>query len=158
MVSRKTQKVYVRRGFEPVVEMPAVIRDPQKPIGTHAFYATESQPGSRGWLRVSLEGGAAGEALDRIELPDEVTGQLGSGAWLGSALIVSDEAPHKETAAGTDFVVVLSDQPQGALKFRSPERDQSRPVAQAPRPSGNVRAYRSAADDHHFRHPLGSFP
>ena len=45
------------------------------------------------------------------------------------SLIVSDEAPHKETAAGTDFIVVLSDEPQGALQRRSPG---SRPVAEAP--------------------------
>ena len=95
--------------------------------------------------------------LDRIALPEEVAAKLASSAWLGSALIVSDEAPYKETATGTDFIVVLSNEPQGALKIRTPEP--SRPVAQAAPPrQQTIRAYRSTAKDHHFRHPLGFFP
>jgi lipoprotein-anchoring transpeptidase ErfK/SrfK len=161
LVSLKTQRIYVRQGFEPVLEMPAVIKDPQRPIGTHAFYATETAQGERGWLSVGLtkEGksdGAGGHVLDRIEIPQEVTEKLASSTWLGSALIVSDEAPYKETAAGTDFLVVLSNEPQGALKIRSP--DESRPTAQVPGLSQPVRAYRAPQEDQHFRHPLGSFP
>jgi hypothetical protein len=141
--------------------MPAVIKDRQKPIGTYAFYATETAQGERGWLSVGLtkEGKsdvASGALLDRIELPREVTEKLASSTWLGSALIVSDEAPYKETAAGTDFLVVLSNEPQGALKIRSP--DESRPIAQVPQLNQPVRAYRAAQDDQHFRHPLGFFP
>ncbi len=159
LVSLKTQRIYVRQGFEPVLEMPAVIKDPEKPIGTHAFYATETVQGERGWLSVALTkdskwDGAA--VLDRIEIPREVTEKLASSTWLGSALIVSDEAPYKETAAGTDFLVVLSDEPQGALKIRSP--DKSRPTAQVPWLTQPVRTYRAAQDDRHFRHPLGGFP
>ena len=142
MVSLKTQRIYVRQGFEPLLEMPVVINDPEKPVGTHAFYATESVQGERGWLGVALKGeaGEADEAapdvLDRINIPRQVTEKLASSAWVGSALIVSDEAPHKETAAGTDYIVVLSHEPQGALKMRSPEG----PVAQAPRQQ-TTRAY-----------------
>lgn len=159
MVSLKTQRIYVRQGFEPVLEMPAVIKDPEKPIGTHALYATETAQGERGWLSVALtkEGKSDGAAvLDRIEIPPEVTEKLASSTWFGSALIVSDEAPYKETAAGTDFLVVLSNEPQGALKIRSP--DELRPTAQVPWLSQPVRAYRAAQDDRHFRHPLGGFP
>ena len=35
-------------------------------------------------------------------------------------MIVTDEAPSSETSKGTDFVVVLSDEPQGGIKFRKP--------------------------------------
>jgi len=160
MVSLKTQRIYVRQGFEQVLEVPAVIHEPEKPIGTHAFYATEAATGARGWLGVTVQRGADEEPhtlLDRISLPDEVTAKLASSAWLGSALIVSDEAPYKETAAGTDFIVVLSNEPQGALKIRTPE--QSRSVTQGPPPrQQTIRAYRSTAQDHQFRHPLGFFP
>jgi hypothetical protein len=141
--------------------MPAVIKDPQKPIGTYALYATETAQGERGWLSVSLtkEGKsdvAVRAVLDRIEIPREVTETLASSTWLGSALIVSDEAPYKETAAGTDFLVVLSNEPQGALKIRTP--DESRPIAQVPQLNQPVRAYRAPSQDDHFRHPLGFFP
>ena len=154
MVSRKTQRVYVRQGFEPVLEMPVVINEPEKPVGTHAFYATENGPGVRGWLGVAVKGDANG-VLDRIQLPREVMDKFAISTWLGSALIVSDEAPYKETAAGTDFIVVLSDEPQGALKIRSPE---SQPMAQTSTAPQKIRAYRPPAQDHQFRHPLGFFP
>jgi hypothetical protein len=160
LVSLKTQRIYVRQGFEPVLEIPAVINDPERPIGTHAFYATETVQGERGWLSVALtkeskRDAAAQAVLDRIEIPREVAEKLASSTWLGSALIISDEAPYKETAAGTDFLVVLSDEPQGALKIRSP--DESRPTAQVPRLTQPIRTYRAAQEDRHFRHPLGSF-
>lgn len=158
LVSLKTQRIYVRQGFEPVLEMPAVIKNPDKPIGTRAFYATETARGDRGWLSVALTKDSKSDSaavLDRIDIPREVTEKLASSTWLGSALIVSDEAPYKETAAGTDFLVVLSNEPQGALKLRSP--DESRPTAQVPLLNQPVRAYRAAQDDRHFRHPLGSF-
>ena len=38
-ISVKTQRLYVRQAFEPVLEMPVTIRDPDKPIGTHIFTA-----------------------------------------------------------------------------------------------------------------------
>jgi hypothetical protein len=161
LVSLKTRRIYVRQGFEPVLEMPAVIKDSEKPIGTHAFYATETALGDRGWLSVALNKDrnsdvAARAVLDRIEIPREVTEKLANSTWLGSAIIVSDEAPYKETAAGTDFLVVLSNEPQGALKIRTP--DESRPVAQVPQLNQPVRAYRAPPQDDHFRHPLGFFP
>ena len=39
----------------------------------------------------------------------------------GSSLIVSDEGPSIETGKDTDFVVVMSGEPQGALKVRKRE-------------------------------------
>ena len=42
LVSLKTQRIYVRQGFEPVLELPAVIKEPETAIGTHALYATET--------------------------------------------------------------------------------------------------------------------
>jgi hypothetical protein len=162
MVSAKTQRLYVRQGFEPVLELPVSIRDSDRPLGTHAFYATETISGTRGWLAISLRNEEdQSTVLDRIDLPPQATALLASSAWLGSALIVSDEAPYKETAAGTDFIVVLSDEPQGALKIRTPEPAQKAPLvarSPAPRQQQPIRAYRSTAQDHHFRHPLGFFP
>lgn len=66
----------------------------------------------------------------------------------------------KETAAGTDFIVVMSGEPQGALKIRTPEPAQKSPlVAQSPLPGQQpIRVYRSTAQDNYFRHPLGFFP
>jgi hypothetical protein len=38
-------------------------------------------------------------------------------------VIVSDEALSPETGKGTEFVVVMNDEPQGGIKNRTPRRE-----------------------------------
>jgi hypothetical protein len=61
---------------------------------------------------------AAKAALDRIAIPQEAIGRIAEVVSPGSTLIISDEALSKETGKGTDFIVVMSGEPQGALKIR----------------------------------------
>ncbi len=154
LISRKTQRLYVRQAFEPVLESPVTILEPDRPIGTHVFTAmerTDSDNNMR-WSAVSLNdrrrGGAADAqgrgrggsghdvepmlpdpddakaALDRIVIPQDVLDRI-AGIAVGSSLIVTDEALNSETGKGTDFVVLLSGQPQGGIKSRQrgPEID-----------------------------------
>jgi hypothetical protein len=46
-----------------------------------------------------------------------VRARISEDVWPGSALIISDEL-SKETGKTTDFIVVASDEPQGALAKR----------------------------------------
>jgi hypothetical protein len=64
-------------------------------------------------------------ALDRIAIPKEVIQRISDTVLPGSSLIVSDEGPSIETGKDTDFVIVMSGEPQGALKVRQrePSRD-----------------------------------
>ena len=57
LISRKTQRLYVRRAFEPIFESPVTIRDADRPIGTHIFTAVERMNGETDmrWNVVSLE-------------------------------------------------------------------------------------------------------
>ena len=120
-ISRKTQRLYVRRGFEPILESPVTIRDPDQPIGTHVFTAvTRTDTGLR-WTVVALNNAAdAKSALDRIVIPQEVLDQIAPTASSRSSLIISDEALSRETSKGTEFVAVLSNEPQGDLAMRRP--------------------------------------
>jgi len=125
LISRKTQRLYVRQAFEPVLESPVTILEPDRPIGTHVFTAmerTDSDNNMR-WSVVSLNDNARA-ALDRIVIPQDVLDRI-AGIAVGSSLIVTDEALSSETGKGTDFVVLLSGQPQGGIKSRqrSPESD-----------------------------------
>lgn len=43
-ISRKTQMVYVRQGYEPILEAPVTIERPDEPMGTHVFTALEVLP------------------------------------------------------------------------------------------------------------------
>ncbi len=148
-ISRKTQRLYVRRAFQPILESPVTILDADSPIGTHVFTALERTNGGADlrWSVVSLDGGrslgsvvephgrsrtgqgrdvapmptdteSAKAALDRIVIPQDVLDRIGTMASPRSSLIISDEALSTETGNGTEFVVVLSGEPQGSLKIR----------------------------------------
>ena len=44
--------------------------------------------------------------------------RVSESVWPGSSLIVSDEEMSKETSQATDFIVLISGEPQGGLKKR----------------------------------------
>ncbi len=147
LISRKTQRLYVRQDFEPVFESAVTIADPDRPIGTHVFTAIEQAGDSNlRWNVVTLDrgrsdGGAvepqrrgrgasgrdpsplqtepdsAKAALDRIVIPQDALDRI-AGIAPRSSLIVTDEALSSETGKGTDFVVLLSGEPQGGIKGR----------------------------------------
>ena len=148
LISRKTQRLYVRQGFEPILESPVTIQDPDRPIGTHIFTAMDRTDGGTNlrWSVVSLEGArpqggpsvsqgrargdhgrdvelaptdpsSAKSALDRIVIPQDALDRI-AGIAPRSSLIITDEAVSSETGKGTDFVVLLSGEPQGGIKIR----------------------------------------
>jgi len=134
-ISRKEQRLFVRQGFEEVFDAPIVIADPEQPLGTHLFLANRvtDTGDALQWIAATVpDAGAdlarpqrvdrrgqplepqpvyrraatAGEALARIEIPDEVRARIGERLWLGGAVIVSDRGLGPETGKGTDFVVL----------------------------------------------------
>src|SRR4029079_18468173 len=59
LISRQTQRLYVRQAFEPILESPVRILDADRPIGTHVFTAMErnkSDPNMR-WGFVFVDRG-----------------------------------------------------------------------------------------------------
>jgi L,D-transpeptidase catalytic domain len=118
-ISRKTQRLYVRRGFEPVLDVAVTIRDPEQPIGTHVFTAVARMAGGLRWTEVTLNHASdAKSALDRVVIPPEVLDRFAPTAAPRSSLIISDEPLSRETGKGTEFVAVLSEEPQGGLVMR----------------------------------------
>ncbi|KRR24091.1 hypothetical protein CQ14_15240 [Bradyrhizobium lablabi] len=150
LISRKTQRLYIRQAFKPILESPVTIADPDRPIGTHVFTAAEraTDDARLRWNVVSLDGGRphsataephsrahgsggrdvepvpvpansdrARAALDRIAIPQDVLDRIGN-ITPRSSLIVTDEAPSSEIGKGTEFVVLLSGEPQGGIKRR----------------------------------------
>lgn len=55
-ISRATKRLYIRQGYEPVLDVPVTIRNPDQPIGTHIFTATDYADGgnSMRWNAVSI--------------------------------------------------------------------------------------------------------
>ena len=167
-ISRQSQRLYVRQAFQPILEIPVVIKDPDKPIGTYVFTALDytSDGADVRWSAVSMtssearrsrsqgrwfedydghwrrgrsdssaeappaDASGAKAALDRVSFPDEAAERISEVVSPGSAVIISDEALSKETGKGTDFVVLMSGEPQGGIKMRrhpQPWGDYERP-------------------------------
>src|SRR5471032_808845 len=131
-ISRATQKLYVRRNthkrwpdggevFDFSIEVPVTIRNPDKPIGTHVFTAMARNDAGLRWTAVTIDNGdEAKNALDRITIPQDVLDRIAQTALPRSSIVVSDEPLSKETNYRTEFVVVLSNQPQGGFITRKP--------------------------------------
>ena len=118
-ISRKAQRLYVRRGFEPLFDVPVTIQDPDQPIGTHVFTAVAKNDAGLRWDVVTINDGASAKgALDRITIPQDVLDRIGPTAAVRSSIIISDERLSSETGKGTEFVAVLSNEPQGGLAMR----------------------------------------
>src|SRR5437667_9179308 len=108
-ISRATQKLYVRRNthkrlpdggevFDATIEVPVMIRNPDKPIGTHVFTAVARSDGGLRWTAVTIDSGdVAKAALDRITLPQDVLDRIAPTAWPRPSLIISDDPPHGAT-------------------------------------------------------------
>lgn len=151
-ISLKTRRLYVRQGHEPIVDVPVTIADPDMPIGTHVYTAVDYEEGAQDlrWTAVSLNRlknvaevsnrsrrrdtdfdpyptdlAAAESALDRITIPPEIIQRFQASFWPGSSLIVSDEPMHKETNQATDFIVLISGEPQGGIKRRPKPQPQN---------------------------------
>ena len=134
-ISRATQKLYVRRNthkrwpdggevFDASIEVPVTIRNPDKPIGTHVFTAMARKDVGLRWTVVTIDNGdEAKDALDRITIPQDVLDRIAPTASPRSSIIVSDEPLSSETNYRTEFVAVLSNQPQGGFITRQPTTD-----------------------------------
>jgi hypothetical protein len=131
-ISRATQKLYVRRNthkplpdggemFDSSIEVPVAIRNPDKRIGTHVFTAMARNDAGLRWTTVTIDDGDdAKSALDRITIPQDVLDRIAPTALPRSSIVISDEPLSGETNYRTEFVAVLSNQPQGGFITRKP--------------------------------------
>ena len=57
-ISRKTSRLYVRQGRQPVFDVPFALKDPATAVGTHVFTAIDQTPDGTGvrWNVISVEG------------------------------------------------------------------------------------------------------
>ncbi|MGD9804716.1 MAG: L,D-transpeptidase family protein [Hyphomicrobiaceae bacterium] len=133
-VSREARRVFVHQAFQPVMDLPIEIRDPDRPLGTHVFTAQQidDQADAVRWVGLTLEtpgGGApvaassrkkrsadghngrgdplasARDALDRIELPRPILARVMPILQPGSTVIISDLGKSIENGPGTDIIV-----------------------------------------------------
>jgi lipoprotein-anchoring transpeptidase ErfK/SrfK len=135
-ISRATQKLYVRRNthkpapdgggtvYDTSIEVPVTIRDPGQRIGTHVFTAMARSDAGLRWSAVTIDNvSEAKDALDRITIPQDVLNRIAPTALPRSSIVISDEPLSAETNYRTEFVAVLSNQPQGGFITRKPSTE-----------------------------------
>jgi hypothetical protein len=149
LISRNTQRLYVRQAREPLFDTAVTIADAGSPLGTYVFTAVghgkteaelrwnvvsmyrsaggpdhakdgKSQRADRQAAAIVADVAGAKLALERVAIPKEALDRISEVIAPGSSLIVTDEPISRETAKYTDFIVVMSDEPQGGLKIRRP--------------------------------------
>jgi len=97
-------------------------------VSMYAGHGKDSEHGSRAGPHrgadrdaeaPATDASSAQAALGRIDIPEEARARISEVVSPGSSLIVSDEPLNsKETGKGTDFIVLLSGEPQGGIKIR----------------------------------------
>lgn len=138
LISKADKRVYVRQGLAPVFDAPANVRDPKTPLGSHLYIATASDGAALKWSVISVapqgdddldahkKGKSLGEAsydsfssysalssspeeaLERVEISQEVRDRISERLWTGASIIISDQPLSGETNnVGTDLVVRL---------------------------------------------------
>ena len=131
-ISRKEGKLFVRKGFEPVFDVPVTFEQPDRPLGTHVYTAlsVNDDKTTLRWNVMSMPGGAlapakkpakgkkaeppeppvpasnAAEALDRVSIPQDAIDRISALMSPGASLIISDKGLGPETGKGTDFIVL----------------------------------------------------
>ena len=121
-VSRRLSRLFVRRGFTPLFDVPIKIRNLAEPMGTHVFSAMEFQNEGAAirWTVVSIPEKSspprlhneppmpdkANAVLDRIDIPQDVVDRISQLLTSGSSLIISDYGISHETGRDTDFIVL----------------------------------------------------
>ncbi|MGE0626331.1 MAG: L,D-transpeptidase family protein [Hyphomicrobiaceae bacterium] len=132
LISRKTGKIHVRQGYQPIFEAPVTIKSADQPLGTHLYLAIAANgaTGQVQWRSVTVPERSAWagtrkpvrrghrddderrppsdarEALDRIELAPGVRSKLAERLWVGASIIVTDHGISNETGEYTDFIVL----------------------------------------------------
>jgi lipoprotein-anchoring transpeptidase ErfK/SrfK len=124
LVSQRDQRMYVRKGLEPIYDFPVVIRNSGRSLGTHVFSAVAQSDDSKTlrWMVVSMPStlpgvstrapaksqllAAAKEALDRLEFPKEAVDQVSALISVGASLIITDRGLGRQASAlDSDYMI-----------------------------------------------------
>jgi hypothetical protein len=127
-ISRQEGKLFVRKGFEPVFNVPVKFDEPDRPLGTHVFTALAlNDDDSMRWNVITVPGAGsrpaglrrsgsepllvgkpstAAEALARVTIPQNAFDRISELMSPGTSLIISDQGLGPETGTGTDFTVI----------------------------------------------------
>jgi hypothetical protein len=103
-ISRKEGKLFVRKGFEPLFNVPVTFEQPDKPLGTHVFtaLAVKDDNATMRWNVVSMPGAAA--QVKKVEVKKVEAKKPEKGAKVEPIILSASNA-----AEALDRVVIPQD-------------------------------------------------
>lgn len=134
LLSKKAGVMYVRQGYDDLLEAPVEFTQPEAPVGTHVFTAlaytadgtdltwnvvtaatrehVSSRKSGKSIKMKAQQTETAGipkqtpaNALDRVKIPQDVRDQLAEYIKPGSSIIITDEGKSYETGKYTGLIV-----------------------------------------------------
>jgi hypothetical protein len=124
LVSQRDQRIYVRKGLEPIYDFPVVIKNTGRSLGTHVFSAVAQSEDAKSlrWMVVSMPStlpiissrapakaqllAFAKEALDRLEIPKEAQDRISALMSVGASLIVTARGLGRQAyALDSDYMI-----------------------------------------------------
>ncbi len=136
-ISRAKQRLYIRQGYDDILDVAVTFDRPEEPVGTHVFTALAftEQKTAMTWsvasipydpsrsskkkdksgkakssepeVQVSKAAQTPQGALDRITVPQDVRDQIADVMKPGSSVVISDLSIGNETGEYTDFIVPI---------------------------------------------------
>ena len=106
--------LFVRQGYKRLFDVPVAVSNPAAPFGTYAFTAMHFAQGDAKapWAAVTVEGGDASAALDRIEIPDEARERISELLTPGATFIIAEKSQHSAILPqGDDFIIAATEVP-----------------------------------------------
>ena len=128
-------RIMVRQGGKPLFSANVDIKEPEQPLGTHFFNATEvdRKAGTVEWQAATLPndlsvvgrgtlgitprpdpkaGVSAAATLDRIVIPTDIRERIEMQMVTGTSVTINDEGVSSETGENTDFITLTHETPR----------------------------------------------
>lgn len=148
--------LFVRQGYKRLFDIPVALSNPAHPLGTHAFTAMQFAPGEAKapWLAMSVEGGDAGAALDRIAIPADARDKISALLTPGATFIIAETSEHSAILPeGDDFIIAATEVPSHGPKLAAASPAPSSVKKATPRSRHGAKPRRTARQFYYERPP-----
>jgi hypothetical protein len=113
LISQRDQRMYVRKDFKPMFDIPVAIANLGQPLGSHLFMATAQDEDKKTlrWTVVSTLAAksqrvaSAKEAFDRLEIPKDAVDRVSALMSVGATIIITDQGLSRHPSLDSDYMI-----------------------------------------------------
>ena len=116
LISQRDQRMYVRKDFKPMFDIPVAIANLGQPLGSHLFMATAQDEDKKTlrWKVVSMPSplpakslivSSPKEAFDRLEIPKDTVDRISALMSVGATIIITDQGFSPHSSLDSDYMI-----------------------------------------------------